>query len=411
MLHEGHEVVELDQSAVLREQGAVEKRRLRRAGGDRGPRPTQRDVVEAPAMMRHQCRGDEVADVEGLQRVVHDHLVTRPPRPRRHVRCRCRCRCVRGAIDHIQQLAERDGGRANGVGALVAAAVRDQQVVGRGQQGIEQELPVLVAGIAVADSRGSLDDVVPVRGRATRERAVVEAEETDDPVGHRAHRHESAHRQVPRAEVRPGRPPPQTVGEDGSDLGQRDRHRDVCGQTSGLGDDIPQEPIELEPLPGVPVRRRRQGIGRGGNGDRPRIDRLRLQQVGDRGVQPVDQLGEPSGQVDVAAVDVVERQDATDESHVVLGHGDAQQQAIQSGPPRVRFERVEVERGAMGRIQSPTDARSPPPTLRCDRVRRRRGRNRRRTGDRLAKSITWEAVIREVGSSRSSATTASTGLV
>ena len=51
---------------------------------------------------------------------------------------------------------------------------------------------------------------------------------------------------------------------------------------------------------------------------------------------PVDELGEPAGEVDRAAVDVVERQHAADEPAVLLGHRDADQHAVEARAPRVR---------------------------------------------------------------------------
>ena len=80
-------------------------------------------------------------------------------------------------------------------------------------------------------------------------------------------------------------------------------------------------------------------------------------------MEPVDELGEPAGEVDVAAVDVVERQDAADEPEVVLGHRHPEQQPVEAGPPGVRGERVELVRRPVGGVQPPADAGGGDPLL------------------------------------------------
>ena len=128
---------------------------------------------------------------------------------------------------------------------------------------------------------------------------------------------------------------------------------------TSLGDDVAEEPVELGPLPRVAVGGRGQGVG--GRGDRlgPRGDRLRPGQRPDRGVEPVDELGEPAGEVDVAAVDVVERQDAADQPEVVLGHRHAEQEPVEARPPRVRVEGRRAGTAPGGRRRGPSGCRSP----------------------------------------------------
>jgi len=104
---------------------------------------------------------------------------------------------------------------------------------------------VLLAGVALADQRVAGQDVVAVaRGRA-RERAVVHAEQRDDPVGDRAHRGEAAHREGAGAEAGPRRAPSQRRLEQRDDVRQAQRRRP--GRPSRLRQDAGR----LVLLPGV----------------------------------------------------------------------------------------------------------------------------------------------------------------
>ena len=55
-------------------------------------------------------------------------------------------------------------------------------------------------------------------------------------------------------------------------------------------------------------------------------------------VEAVDQLGEAAGQIDGAAVDVVEGQHAAEQLLALLGHGHAEQHPVQAGPPGVGLD-------------------------------------------------------------------------
>ena len=173
------------------------------------PRAGERLWIEAPRSRRHELPGGEVARVERLQRMADQHLIAR--------------RAAVGAdrpIDDVEQLADRNGGRAAEVRALVVPGVGDDQPFGRRHQRVEEHLAILRARVAIADVRVLEHQVVAVAPGAARELAVVEAEDADDAVRHRAHRHERAHGQVPGAEVRARRPAAQPVGEQRADVGQ-----------------------------------------------------------------------------------------------------------------------------------------------------------------------------------------------
>ena len=96
----------------------------------------------------------------------------------------------------------------------------------------------------------------------------------------------------------------------------------------------------------------------GGAGDHagPGVDRLRGGEVVEHRPEAVDELGEPAGQVDRAALDVVERQDPVDEAAVVLGHRHADEHARDAVVPRPLAEVLEAERPAVGGVEAPADA-------------------------------------------------------
>ena len=177
---------------------------------------------------------------------------------------------------------------------------------------------------------------------------------------HRAHRHHRAHGQLPGAEVGPGRAAAQPVGEQGADVGQgqRDRRRPI----SGILSDLCELALGLGPLPLV-------GLGDVGEPGHPSAQRL--QPVGERVLagevvegdcQPVDQLRQPAGEVDVAAVDVVQRQRPVDPPQPVLGHRRPEQNAVEASAPGVLRDRGQVVRRAVFTVEPPPNARRRHPT-------------------------------------------------
>ena len=80
-------------------------------------------------------------------------------------------------------------------------------------------------------------------------------------------------------------------------------------------------------------------------------------------LKPVEELGEPSGEVDRAALDVVEREDAAEQPLLVLGHGDADEEAVEPDAPGARGERLELERRSVRGVEPPADAAVGDPIL------------------------------------------------
>ncbi len=80
-----------------------------------------------------------------------------------------------------------------------------------------------------------------------------------------------------------------------------------------------------------------------------------LAEPGDRALEPVDERDEPPDEVDVAAGHVVERQDVLDRPGGVLGGGDARDDPVESGAPRVLRER-QAEPAAVLGVEAPAHA-------------------------------------------------------
>ena len=133
--------------------------------------------------------------------------------------------------------------------------------------------------------------------------------------------------------ARVGRPPSRDV-EQRADVGQpqrvepspRRRRRRSAGQLA----------LELRQLPRVVGRH----VGQRADARRAARPSSRstvaaASSAASAAVEPVDQLGQPAGEVDVAAADVVERQRRAEVAVVVAAHRDAEQHPVEAGPPGV----------------------------------------------------------------------------
>ncbi len=234
-----------------------------------------------------------------------------------------------------------------------------------GQQGVEEELAVFAAGVTVTDAGVGGDEVVVVDVGLAGEDAVVEAEEADDPVGDRPHRHQRADGQVPGAEVGPRRVAPQPVGEQRADLGQGQlRPAGRTGRRLGLpasalpasattssrrwrSSAVCQASSELVAVSMAAASARAAAQAAIGWGP---VRRSRA------AVEAVEELGQPAGEIDVAAAHVVERQDAADQALPLVGHGHAEQHPVEARPPGVGVEGVELVRRPVGGVEAPADA-------------------------------------------------------
>ena len=277
----------------------------------------------------------EVARVVGLQRMPGQDRLTHRRRSR--------------PVGGVQQLPERDCGWTAGAGVLVGAGVGDDDVLGRGQQRVEEELAVLAAGVALTAERSAEQHVVAVDGAAAREHPVVQSDQRHDAVRDRAHRRHRADGERAGAEVGARGSPGETVLQQRADV----RQSQLGPAARGRRDCTGQLALQLGQLPGVVPGHLGEVAHAVTQSSHPVVDRGRGLQPGQAARQPVDQLGEPAGQVDLVAADVVERQPAAEVSVLVAAHHDAEQDPVEAGAPGVVGELVHGERPAGGGVETP----------------------------------------------------------
>ncbi len=116
--------------------------------------PGERGVVVAERPRDSERARREVPLVDRLERVLHDDVLARG------------APVGRGGhpVQRVEQLRHGDRGRARRPGALVRTGVHDDEVVARCGDGVEEDLPVLAARVALADL-GVPGEQVVARGR------------------------------------------------------------------------------------------------------------------------------------------------------------------------------------------------------------------------------------------------------
>ena len=225
------------------------------AAGAAGPRAAFAPASAARSKLNGSAPasspGDEVADVERLQRVPDQHVVAAPAA--RAVASRASSSSPSGTA----------GGRAC-TGVLVGAGVGDDQRLAGREHRVEQQLAVLAARVALPGQRVAGEHVVAVADAGAREDAVVETDQADHPVRHRAHRHHACTTvRVPvRKLARVGRPPSR-CGQQVAHVGEAQRR--AAGPVAAcVGRSRAESCIRASSrsncadLPGVARRHRRQ---------------------------------------------------------------------------------------------------------------------------------------------------------
>ena len=197
---------------------------------------SQHRGVEREGLVGDQLPGDDVASVEGLQRMPDDDGVADLVR-RRHV-------------EGVEQLGQRHRGRSLLAGVFVGAGVGDHELLAGCADGVEQQLPVLGTNVALAGHRVAGEHVVAVDNAEPREHAVVQPDQADHPVRHRAHRHHRADRQRSGAEVGAGRASGQVAFQQCADVGQP--HRRVRPWACAF-QDVGEFALQLAGLPRVVI--------------------------------------------------------------------------------------------------------------------------------------------------------------
>ena len=260
---------------------------------------------------------------------------------------------LHGVVEGVEQLAEGYGGRPQLAGRLVGPAVGDHQLLARGQDRVEHQLPVLAAQVALAGQRGAREHVVAVDGGSAREDAVVQPEQADHAVRHRPHRHHRADGQRAGAEVGPGRLPGEALGHQRAYVGQAQLQlgplsRGVVGQPAQLA-------LHLAGLPLVAARDGRERLDALAQRVQPVPDRVAAGELVGDVLQPVDQLGEPAGELDAGRPDVVERQRRTDPALGVVGHRHAREHPVEAEAPGVLDVALQAVRRTVLLVVGPAD--------------------------------------------------------
>ena len=302
--------------------------------------------VEAERLVgraRQQCARFDVAPVERLQRVVDDDPVPD--------------RCGGGGVQGVQHLRQWHRRRSGLTGVLVGPGVRDHQGVGRRADRVEQQLTVLRTDVALPGLRVAGQGVVPVEAAGPGEDGVIESDQADHPVRHRPHRDHRADGQCPGAEVGPGGTPGQVAVQQLADVGQP---QFGPGAAPGPGQHIVEFAVQLADLPGVVAADLGEQCDPVGQGGDPGTQRLCARQPADHRPEANHQFGEPAGQFDAVAADVVQRQGLVDPGLRVVGECHTGQDPVHSELPGVVHE-VHAERDAMGLVETPAHVRLPHP--------------------------------------------------
>ncbi len=254
-------------------------------------------------------------------------------------------------VQGVQQLADRDRGRSGRTGALIGPGVEHDQVLAGGTDGVQEELAVLAAPVPLPDPGLAQQDVVAGPGSRSRERRLVQAEQADHPVRDGAHRLQGTDGQRSGAEARPRRPAGQSTGQQRAQVAQAQLGVPVPVCRGGHVDEHPAGLDRLPPLIGTGLGEQVQHPLQGGQ---PGAEGASARELAEQRLKPVDELGEPSDQFRVDAVDVVQRQGGPQPADVlVLGHRDPEQDPVQPRPPGAVEDLGKSEVGPPSRVLAP----------------------------------------------------------
>ena len=300
-------------------------------------------------------RAGETAAAEGLHRVFAGQQLTGGP-------------VATGAAggEVVEQFADHRRGRADRVVAQAAAHPGDGEHVAGAEQGLEEQVAVVAAPVAVARTRGLGHQVERGRALGAREGGVVHAQEPEHPEGHRAHGHHVGEGDPAAQEglttVRLGQCPFQVLADR---LGRK--RSGAAGQAAVPlegGDRLAQG---RQPLV-VPVREK-EGVkeaqeqpvpvGRGTAAAEERVPPV-------DGVHEGDEAAERSG---LAAAGGGAGQEPLP-GFVARTHEMAEQQPVQAEPPAMRAGGGHTQFAAVVRVQPPADAGSAHPLVQPGQHRR-----------------------------------------
>ena len=234
---------------------------------------------------------------------------------------------------------------------LVGAGVGDDEPLAGGEHGVEEQLAVLAAGVALAGHRAPREHVIAVDRLLAGEGVVVHAEQAHDAVRHRAHRGHRAHGEAAGPEARPARAPGELVGEQHPHVGEAQRHV-VAGVPGGGAEGA----LEVADLPALARGHVGQGEDGLGEGVHPLGGRAGVLEPVEALTDAGEQLAHPADEVDRAAADVVEGHDAADLQRAVGRDGDPDEESVEAEPPGPLGLHVEGEGGPPRLVVAPPDA-------------------------------------------------------
>ena len=122
-------------------------------------------IVEPPGIPSIEHPGGKVDRVERLERVVHHHHF--PGRSGR-------VRQPHGLVHHIEELSHRYGRRTPLVEVLVPPLERNNEVFGRRQKSVQEELTVLARNVPVPYVRVGQQQVIAVLVSRARKEPVIQ---------------------------------------------------------------------------------------------------------------------------------------------------------------------------------------------------------------------------------------------
>ena len=131
----------------------------------------------------------------------------------------------------------------------------------------------------------------------------------------------------------------------------------------GLADQLVEQRRELCPLPGVGRRRRHERIGEVRQRGGPLRHGAKAGERVEARLEALEELGQAPGQVDVAAVHVVERECGAEETLPLVGHRHPEQNPVEPRLPRVGRNPLELERAPVRGIEAPAHERAVHPFL------------------------------------------------
>ncbi|SHW47066.1 Uncharacterised protein [Mycobacteroides abscessus subsp. abscessus] len=163
-------------------------------------------------MPGNHAAGRHIANIKRLQRVCDVDPITD--------------RLRRGDVQRVQQLGQRYGGGTRLSRVLVGSGIGEYQGFGSGADRVQKQLSIFGTDIAFTGHRVASQGVVSVDGAEPREHAVVEPDETDDPMRDRPHGHHGADREGAGAKVGARGAARQVAIQECANIAepQRDRH-------------------------------------------------------------------------------------------------------------------------------------------------------------------------------------------